>query len=269
MDDARRIDDRDGVLEWARGEWLKMSHPTIDEIPWQAYCPKCGADRRVTPSLTHYPPEIAVPVLPPRTRGVHVRPPGEPSPVRLEPLILPWLFEATCPQCETRFVGLLYQGAAGTSYAFFSSAAGGVASAHTPRAVGYYLDQAHRATSAGAYSAAVAMYRAALEQFLFAQGFTKGMLAEKLGALKAAITDGNAPRWATDLDDAFLKVLKDLGNGAIHPNGGDITKQDALDASLVRLVRETFVELLELAYELPARKAERLTNLQTAAAQMK
>jgi hypothetical protein len=111
------------------------------------------------------------------------------------------------------------------------------------------------------------MYRAAIEQLLHDQGFDTGMLTAKIKALnlEAAIAAGTAPRWAHNLDPAFLKVIKDLSNGSIHPNGGDISKPDALDTALLRHLHETVLEVLDLVHEQPAQRAKRLAALKGAA----
>ena len=70
------------------------------------------------------------------------------------------------------------------------------------------------------------------------------MLGPKLKELEEAIAAGAAPRWAQDLDPAYLDVLKDLGNAAVYPSGGDVSKQDALNPVLLQNVKTTFVELL-------------------------
>jgi hypothetical protein len=113
------------------------------------------------------------------------------------------------------------------------------------------------------------MYRSALEHILHEQGYPKGMLNEKLTALQAAIDKGTAKKWAMDIEPAFLRVIKDLGNGAMHTNGGDHTKQTALDSELLRKVHETVRELLDMIYEEPLRRAARLAALTSAAAKVK
>ncbi len=80
----------------------------------------------------------------------------------------------------------------------------------------YYLDEAYKAQCGGATSAAIVMYRAALEQLLTEQGFAVDNCAKKIQALEA-----NAPRWADNIEPEILKVVKDLGNDAIHVNSGD------------------------------------------------
>jgi hypothetical protein len=46
------------------------------------------------------------------------------------------------------------------------------------------------------------------------------------------------------VDIAYLTVMKQLGDGAIHPNDGDISKQAELDKGLISLVKDTFQTLL-------------------------
>jgi hypothetical protein len=176
----------------------------------------------------------------------------------------PLLATMTCVQCDTLFTALLYQGPSGPALAVLPSTNGGLTTPHTPAGVGYYLDQAQRAHSIGANSAAVAMFRGALEHLLFDQGFKTGMCGKKITDLEAAIKAGTAPKWANELDTEFLTVMKQLGDGSIHPNDGDITKQEVLDSQLIAKVRHTFQLLLFLIYEVPLKKVERLSDLKAA-----
>jgi hypothetical protein len=181
-----------------------------------------------------------------------------------EKVLPPSLLLARCRQCECQFTVLIFEGANGPSLAMFPNCPGGLASPNTPASVAYYLDRASRAQSVGAYSAALAMFRAALEHLLFEQGFEQKMCGAKLGALEAGIQDGTAPPWAKDLDPAYLRVLKDLGDSAIHPNDGDVSRQAIFDETLVAQVAATFVELIDAVYEAPKKKADRLASLQAA-----
>src|SRR5262249_47368769 len=126
----------------------------------------------------------------------------------------------SCTQCDTRFTAVVYEGRPGEPHlAIFPRVPGGLTTPHTPANVSYYLDQAQRARSVTAYSAAICMYRAALEQLMFDKGFTRGMLDAKIKELEGQISGGNPPSWARDLDTEYLRVMKELGNAAIHPNG--------------------------------------------------
>jgi hypothetical protein len=212
------------------------------------HCPKCGGIRRVDLDVLSHGGE----------RGYR---PGLSNPV---------LLELRCRDCHTSAHALLHDGPSGEDVVIVWPTAAGLRTPHTPKAVAYYLDQAARSESVAARSAATAMYRAAVEQLLHEQGFRTGMLSAKIAALEAAINNSSSgPHWAHKLDPAFLKVIKDLGNGSIHTNGGDVSKQDALDAEILRHVRATMQELLDLVYEEPTRRAARLAALQGAAAVVK
>lgn len=125
----------------------------------------------------------------------------------------------------------------------------------------YYISQARRSHSVGANSAAVAMYRAALEQFLYHEGYTEGMLNQKIRALETAMAGENPPRWSRDFDMDYLEIIKQLGNTAIHPNRGDISLQNALDAELIANLELVFADIIDKAFEAPAREAARKAKL--------
>lgn len=174
-----------------------------------------------------------------------------------------------CVECNTRYTLVKYPSPAGSALVVLSSVHGGLSSPNAPEAVRYYLDQAHRAESMGAHSAAVAMYRAALEQLLYEQGFQSGMLAAKIVAVEKAKSEGSGPRWAVELETDYLAVIKELGNGAIHPNDGDITRQAAFDRELVTQLELTFAGLLFLVYEAPIARTKKLAALKARAALLK
>lgn len=173
----------------------------------------------------------------------------------------PLLAILKCVQCDTTFTAVLYKGPEGLSLAVLPSTYGGLTTPHTPAGVAYYLDQAQRARAVGANSAAVAMFRGALEHLLFEQGFKLGMCGTKLKDLEAAVKAGTAPKWALELDGEFLQVMKQLGDGAIHPNDGNIDDQKVLDGDLIAKLTHTFQMLLFIIYELPHEKQKRLDGL--------
>ena len=113
------------------------------------------------------------------------------------------------------------------------------------------------------------MFRAALDFLLFQQNYKVRMLGPKLLKLEADIKVHTAPKWALDLETEFLDVIRDLGNASIHPEDGDISKQNAIDTDLYVRVAQTFQELLDLVYEVPLRKAERLSELRCKSAVLK
>jgi hypothetical protein len=105
------------------------------------------------------------------------------------------------------------------------------------------------------------MFRGALEHLLFEQGFKNGMCGTKLKDLEAAIAAGTAPKWAQELDGEFLQAMKQLGDGAIHPNSGNVDEQKKLDGDLIVKLTHTFQMLLLVIYELPHEKQRRLVGL--------
>lgn len=163
----------------------------------------------------------------------------------------PPIFRAICLQCQTN-LSLVVDAGPPVEVIVVGANAPGLATAHTPSAVAYYLDQAYRSRTRGAFSAAVAMYRAALEQFLDAAGYTKGKLVDRIADAVSA-----APSWLQDLDDELMTALRMLGNTAVHPNQGDITKQAVFDHALVRDIEHLFLDVLDEAYEVPVRREER------------
>jgi hypothetical protein len=86
-------------------------------------------------------------------------------------------------QRSSTSAALVYNGPQGPALAVLPDHDGGPSTPHTPKGVAYYLDQAHRATSVGANSAAIAMFRAALEFTLYGPGFTARMLGPKIAEL--------------------------------------------------------------------------------------
>lgn len=219
------------------------------------YCPVCGSVRLMRVSLL-YATEIFKPLEGHRPAN---------SIKELLSFILPTLMRYRCSEQNATFLALLYKGPAGADLMVVPDAAGGLSTPNTPVGVGYYLDQAQRAEAAGARSAAIAMYRGALDQVMFLEGFTEGMLGQKISELIQRIEGGKGPRWAGQLGPPFLSVLNQLGSGSIHPNDGDISRQAVLDPELLIKVKATFHRLLDLAYEAKVREAADLEALQSAA----
>jgi hypothetical protein len=178
----------------------------------------------------------------------------------------PALFMAACLECRSRLTLVVYKGPSGTQLVALPEVYGGLSTPHTPAGVSYYLDQAERAKSVGALSAAVVMYRAALEQLLHEQGVEGGMLGSRLETLEKTDTP---PAWRDQLDPAYLSVINKLGSAAVHVNDGDVGQQAIFDEQLLLEVRELFTELLDLVYERESQKASRLARLQEAASSIK
>jgi hypothetical protein len=179
--------------------------------------------------------------------------------------LAPSLHQLTCVECEGIFTALIFPGPQGPELAIFPNKAGGLATKNTPREVAYYLDQAWRCQCVSALSAAVVMYRSALEHLLHQQGYEKGMLDAKIKALEKDIADGKGPGWVRSAPPQLLGHVKNLGNGAAHTNGGEIAKQAAFDAAFVEFLRAVMGGLLDAVYEQPVREQEVLNKLQATA----
>jgi hypothetical protein len=135
--------------------------------------------------------------------------------------------------------------------------------------VKYYLDQASLAESVGAKSAAAAMYRAALDQILYEQGFKDGTCGVKLKHLTAAVEAGTAPAWANTIERDFLTLLKEIGDGSIHPNDGDVSRQQVIDTRVLAAIHQTMSHLLYHVYEQPHIVSQRREALAAASKMLK
>jgi Domain of unknown function (DUF4145) len=235
------------------------------------HCPSCGGNRRMMLSALYW-QNLWAPHRPKRfqapmrtgTAGLEVDlPPGE-YPTVDDPD--PAIYTAACLQCDHIYLLVVHSGPNGLELAALPSSYGGLATPRTPKAVAYYLDQADRARSVGALSAAAAMYRAALDQLLFHEGFENGTLGVKISDLKAA---DPAPPWYAELDPAYLEVINWIGNGAIHPNDGDIDRQKVIDRDITEAVDALFTEILDLVYERPEQRKQRLSAVRGVAEHLK
>jgi hypothetical protein len=229
--------------------------------PQDIYCPVCGGVRKASLTLLFWRKESG-------QSWVRILEGDQEESRTLIDQLVPVLAGTRCLQCGTLSTLLLFEGPNGYELAIFPKVHGGLATPHTPKPVAYYLDQAKRAQSVGANSAAVAMYRAALELLLFEQGYTERMLGPKLRALESNIAEGTAKPWARDLKAEYLTVVKKLGDAAIHPGDGNVERQSALDNGLLRQLEITFSELLAVVYEREHEEAERLEALKQALAEV-
>lgn len=182
---------------------------------------------------------------------------------------LPYVYETRCLQCEHKAVLVIYTVENETRLAVLHDTYSGCITPNTPSEAKYYIDQAFRARSMGAYSAAMAMYRSALEWILYDQGYNNGMLGKKIDELQKDITNGKAPKWAMEINVDFLMAIKEIGNGAIHTNNGDINKQKDIDNDLIEIVDVVFAELLDKIYEQPSRSTNNLNKLKQVVSNIK
>lgn len=158
---------------------------------------------------------------------------------------------------------VLYEGSERLKLAILKNAYGGSVTENTPKKVKYYLDQAYRSRMLSALSAAMAMYRSALEWILYEQGYKNGMLGAKISKLGEDISNNIAPKWANDMSVELLTAIKNIGNGVMHTNDGHISKQQQIDDSLIELVDVVFAELLDVIYEQPIRRSKKCSKIKT------
>jgi hypothetical protein len=152
------------------GERNYRGHPYE---PNGVFCPQCKEQRKVNVARL-YPFEVATDdedeFSAPRVYGDLV-------------------INIKCLQCDTEAIGVLEKDA--EKLRLYWPLAADLATPRTPKAVAYYLDQAARCESIGANSAAVVMYRSALEHLLHEQNYREGMLGARLGKLSK---DAKGPR---------------------------------------------------------------------------
>jgi hypothetical protein len=170
-----------------------------------------------------------------------------------------------CAQCDTTFIAIMYDGPNGHTLCLLPSTHGGPATLRSPESVKFYCDQAGRAASVGAYTAALAMLRPAVDIVLELHGFKQKWLGDKLAALEKAIENATAPSWTQHYDHEFLIALKKLANDALHTKAADVSAlAENQDEKLYRYSEISIAQLLDVIYERPERDKERLANLRSA-----
>lgn len=224
---------------------MSMRSEFIDEL----YCTICGANRKHNVKLLN------------TNKDLNIEDPEH----RFKFGSVPVVHIATCLQCETKTNLILYYGPNNLELAILRSAYGGSSTNNTPQEVKYYLDQAYRARMVSALSAAMSMYRSALEWILFDQGYKNGMLGAKIKKIEEDIKNNVAPKWANEMPMELLSAIKNIGNGAMHTNDGDIRKQEEIDKNVIEIVDVVFAELLDVIYEQPIRRQQNVEKLKVIA----
>lgn len=248
------LDDLNELAQLLWGNWESLIGSEAGAIFGEMYCPECGGNRRMA---THHPfwDSEAINQL------HHVRQYDVPGMLRFLKELSPVVLVFRCVQCDASFTGLIYGKSDLVELAIFPEGRGTLATPHTPPAVVYYLDQVQRCWSVGANSAAIGMYRVALDHLLFEQGYQNGMVGKKLDNLEKAIVAGTAPVWARDMDPGYLEVLNKLATHALHTNDGNVVQQSLFDRDLLVAVKATFQTLLFRVYELPHQEKGQLSTL--------
>lgn len=139
-----------------------------------------------------------------------------------------------CPNCRNGV--LVYQRELLTPgnvrpvvHVFYPAALPSPTDEHIPDAIRRALDEAKQCFSVTAYRACAVMARRAMQTACIEQGATKGNLVNQLhelansGVITKSLKDwGDAVRW--------------VGNDAAHPNGEDVTQEDA--EAILRLAEQ-------------------------------
>jgi hypothetical protein len=193
------------------------------------FCAQCGDFRRTKLELLRWSPWWSPTGVAELTAGD-----GRASVFRLE-----------CLQCEHETV-LVAAGVTG-ELSVVPSTWSSVSTPNTPAEVSDSLEQAERARFAGAHSAAITMYRRALEQILVNLGVQGGSLGQRIAEV---LRQEDPPAWVKGLDPDDLRLIQRLGNAASHGDTGP-DRVELLNRSAVLAVRGLFADLLSLVYEKP------------------
>lgn len=175
--------------------------------------------------------------------------------------VFPSLWISHCLQCRSITQIIIYKTDDLEKIAIFQDGYGGISTENTPNSVKYYIDEACKSKSIGAFSASVAMYRAALEQILTDQGYDEKTLHKKIVSLENDLKKDSKNSRLLKMDVELLRVLKNIGNKSIHPNSKDRDKSNVLDMQLVNEIEVIFVEIMEYLYETPLKEASRKEKL--------
>jgi hypothetical protein len=220
------------------------------------YCPGCGDERRMFMGEVY----VGYRAFYPSSEGGMLRKAELYTGGCLHAVL--WL---RCAQCDAAFTAVMYHGPNGHSLCLLPSTHGGLATPHSPESVRFYCDQASRAVSVGAYTAALAMLRPAVDIVLELHGYTKTWLGDKLADLEKGIQNGTAPLWAQHYDKEFLIALKKLANDALHTKASGVAAlAQKQDEEIYRQSEISIAQLLDVIYERPERDKLRLTKLQNA-----
>jgi len=264
------IDNLDGFLEiiiFNQGRPQGDSRPRIginQKSKGDMYCPTCGDKRRISVESVYTKLNYESLSQAINNKILSSDTLDDVGSI-IKSYLTPSLWLLSCLQCNTLFTALIYQKIDGTEFIILPSCNGGLTTPNTPDGVAFYLDQASKSKYAGAYSASMAMYRGALEHILYEQGYKVGMLGKKISNLCTDIDNKIAPQWAMELDTDLLKYLKDLGNGSIHANDGDIEQQKIFDKQLLIKVDDFFKIIIFTIYELPKKLYDMKVALRDAA----
>jgi hypothetical protein len=162
--------------------------------------------------------------------------------------------ELECRQCQGLFFLVWYKMTDKTARTvLLQRFTDSVFSPNAPPEVAYYCEQARLGRSVGANSAAVVMFRAAIEQVLADKGCTARTCGGKLAELEKDLEKGNPKAdWAKSLDTELIRQMKIIGDGGTH---GDAKAIVAYDGEMVDVAEVVVRAVLHFVYEAPKRKS--------------
>jgi hypothetical protein len=172
-------------------------------------------------------------------------------------------YQYTCLQCQARSFAVVYKGRGGLSLAVLSEDCNRGPS-RMPQLLSMYLEQARLARAAGAFVAAIAMYRSALEVLLEDHGYRQGSLGGprgKIAVLESQLETGECPTWARDLGVEYFNIIRHLGNASVHAAGRDPSAYTELDVDMCNDVEQLFELIVYLAYNADSRREETIKEL--------
>jgi hypothetical protein len=222
-----------------------------------AFCPHCGDERKMKIELKHFDNDInpyrypmGAPIGNKYSNNLNSTKEKKSIGISKFPIIL----KCTCLQCNSQIIALIYLDTKQKlKYAFLYDTYTGAITPNTPNEIKHYLTEAFKCRAIGAYSAAIAMYRSALEWLMYLNDYKDGMLGKKLNNFFKDINNKKAPEWAYSIPKNILEVIKKLGNESIHTNNGNISIQDKMNVDLIHKIDLAFKYILEIVYEQPQR----------------
>lgn len=176
----------------------------------------------------------------------------------------PAMFALQCLICSTPYIAVIYPGESGTALAMLPGARGSETLPGVPAEVLMYLRQALLCRLVGAHTAALSMFRAALEAFLCDQGFVADFnLSKKIKAFQDAASATAEKPWMRHVTPDMFDALKQLGDWATHSDRGkfDASKHAIMDEKLSAAAATIFHFMLQQAYVAPAELAQRLAQV--------
>lgn len=167
---------------------------------------------------------------------------------------------ARCCHCENYSNVLIYKENSKPSISVIHEKYDISSSNDIPYNITYYINEALKCKNVNAYSASVAMYRTALDNLLYDNGYTQNKLASKISQLEEDKASGKDDSWLYFINEESLDTLRQLGNYSVHPNNGNINIQEAFyDEKFIHSINKMFKIILDCIYIKP-KELENISN---------